>query len=57
MATRLDGKLIAAEIRSGLRERVGQIQKTTPEFVPGLAIVQVGNREDSNVYIRKLTSP
>lgn len=23
-----------------------------PDFAPGLAIVQVGHREDSNVYIR-----
>lgn len=23
-----------------------------PDFVPGLCIVQVGGREDSNVYIR-----
>jgi len=56
MATRLDGKLISAEIRAGLRERVDQIRLKSPSFAPGLAIVQVGNREDSNVYIRKPAS-
>ena len=29
-----------------------EIKKKLPDFVPGLAIVQVGGREDSNVYIR-----
>jgi methylenetetrahydrofolate dehydrogenase (NADP+) / methenyltetrahydrofolate cyclohydrolase / formyltetrahydrofolate synthetase len=28
------------------------LQKKLPNFLPGLAIVQVGGREDSNVYIR-----
>ena len=28
------------------------LNEKLPNYVPGLAIVQVGNREDSNVYIR-----
>lgn len=28
------------------------LRQKLPNFVPGLAIVQVGGREDSNVYIR-----
>lgn len=28
------------------------LQEKLPNFTPGLAIVQVGGREDSNVYIR-----
>ena len=52
MASRLDGRQISAEIRQDLAAKVTDIRKTQPSFAPGLAIVQVGNREDSNVYIR-----
>ena len=52
MASRLDGRKISAEIRQDLAAKVTDIRKTQPSFAPGLAIVQVGNREDSNVYIR-----
>lgn len=31
---------------------MSEIVKERPGFKPGLAIVQVGGREDSNVYIR-----
>jgi 5,10-methylene-tetrahydrofolate dehydrogenase/methenyl tetrahydrofolate cyclohydrolase len=31
---------------------VADLTKKLPNFKPGLAIVQVGGREDSNVYIR-----
>jgi len=31
---------------------VDNIKLTHPSFTPGLAIVQVGDRKDSNVYIR-----
>jgi len=48
----LDGKMASAEIRADLKAEIIAIQKTKPAFVPGLAIVQVGDREDSNVYIR-----
>ncbi|KAJ8940749.1 hypothetical protein NQ314_010611 [Rhamnusium bicolor] len=41
-----------AEIRNQLRNDVADIKKKLPNFQPGLAIVQVGGREDSNVYIR-----
>lgn len=40
------------EIRQQLAEDVTKIKTTIPGFEPGLAIVQVGGREDSNVYIR-----
>ena len=33
-------------------EEVKVIREKLPDFSPGLAIVQVGGREDSNVYIR-----
>lgn len=32
------------------------LKEKLPDFVPGLAIVQVGAREDSNVYIKMKTN-
>lgn len=40
------------EIREKLRDKVTEAQILCPSAVPGLAIVQVGGRDDSNVYIR-----
>lgn len=40
------------EIRDALKIEIADIQKKLPNFRPGLAIVQVGGRDDSNVYIR-----
>ena len=48
-ATLLSGKDAAAQLRASLKERVAAIPAGV---VPGLAIVQVGGREDSAVYIR-----
>jgi methylenetetrahydrofolate dehydrogenase (NADP+) / methenyltetrahydrofolate cyclohydrolase / formyltetrahydrofolate synthetase len=39
-------------IRAELAKHVEVLKKQYPGFTPGLAIVQVGGREDSNVYIR-----
>lgn len=39
-------------IREELRNEVTAMSKQLADFVPGLRIVQVGGREDSNVYIR-----
>lgn len=43
---------LAREIRENLRRDVTKIKASLNTFQPGLAIVQVGDREDSNVYIR-----
>ena len=32
--------------------KIEELQKQQKDFKPGFAVVQVGNREDSNVYIR-----
>jgi len=48
----LSGTEIAEEIRANLKSEVSHLQALLPGFTPGLAIVQVGDREDSNVYIR-----
>jgi methylenetetrahydrofolate dehydrogenase (NADP+) / methenyltetrahydrofolate cyclohydrolase / formyltetrahydrofolate synthetase len=45
-------KIDFRDIRDKLRNHVLDLQMKLPNFVPGLAIVQVGGREDSNVYIR-----
>lgn len=48
----ISGNEVAKEIRDELKLTVSRLKETVPGFVPGLAIVQVGGREDSNVYIR-----
>lgn len=48
----LSGTEVAADIRNKLKTKVLQLKNAVPGFTPGLAIVQVGGREDSNVYIR-----
>ena len=40
------------EIRTKLAQQVSELKAKYPGFAPGLTIVQVGGREDSNVYIR-----
>ncbi|XP_076166528.1 pug C-1-tetrahydrofolate synthase, cytoplasmic isoform X2 [Ptiloglossa arizonensis] len=48
----LSGTELAKEIRKNLANDVKALKEKLPNFRPGLAIVQVGGREDSNVYIR-----
>ncbi|CAG7837830.1 unnamed protein product [Allacma fusca] len=52
MAQVLSGTQTSKEIQLQLKEEVNKVRETIPDFTPGLAIVQVGGREDSNVYIR-----
>jgi len=51
MAQLIDGKDIARQIREKIGIDVAEL-KLSSGIQPGLAIVQVGNREDSNVYVR-----
>ncbi|XP_017026666.1 C-1-tetrahydrofolate synthase, cytoplasmic isoform X1 [Drosophila kikkawai] len=48
----ISGTAVAKSIREELQNEVAAMGKTSANFVPGLRIVQVGGREDSNVYIR-----
>lgn len=48
----LSGTQLAKEIRESLAKDVANLKTKLPDFTPGLAIVQVGGRQDSNVYIR-----
>ncbi|KAH0949272.1 hypothetical protein HN011_001197 [Eciton burchellii] len=48
----LSGTEVSREIRASLTREVEALKDKLPNFSPGLAIVQVGAREDSNVYIK-----
>ncbi|XP_031517245.1 C-1-tetrahydrofolate synthase, cytoplasmic [Papio anubis] len=48
----LNGKEISAQIRARLKNQVTQLKEEVPGFIPGLAILQIGNRDDSNLYIK-----
>lgn len=52
MATILSGKEVAADIRARVRSEIAEICSRHPNLQPQLAIIQVGNRGDSNAYIR-----
>ncbi|KAJ6811773.1 bifunctional protein FolD 1, mitochondrial-like [Iris pallida] len=52
--TIIDGKSIAEEIRAVISEEVRQM-KDTIKKVPGLAVVLVGQRRDSETYVRNKT--
>uniref|UniRef100_A0AAF5DAT3 C-1-tetrahydrofolate synthase, cytoplasmic n=1 Tax=Strongyloides stercoralis TaxID=6248 RepID=A0AAF5DAT3_STRER len=52
MAKIIDGKLVSQQILDDISVKLKSIQKDDPNFKPCLAIVQVGDRPDSNVYIR-----
>ncbi|XP_055851876.1 C-1-tetrahydrofolate synthase, cytoplasmic [Episyrphus balteatus] len=48
----ISGLEIAQQVKLQLQSEVQKITLQLPNFKPGLRIIQVGNREDSNVYIR-----
>ncbi|KRX19247.1 C-1-tetrahydrofolate synthase, cytoplasmic [Trichinella nelsoni] len=52
MAVLIDGKKIASQLRQKIRDHLSTVKSEFPKFNPKLAIVQVGDRQDSNVYIR-----
>uniref|UniRef100_A0A8C8R8M4 C-1-tetrahydrofolate synthase, cytoplasmic n=1 Tax=Pelusios castaneus TaxID=367368 RepID=A0A8C8R8M4_9SAUR len=47
----LCGKAASAQVRERLKTQVAQMKEKVPGFRPGLAILQVGDRDDSNIYI------
>ncbi|KAK7103817.1 C-1-tetrahydrofolate synthase, cytoplasmic-like [Littorina saxatilis] len=53
MAQILDGKATSSDIRNKLKVEVQELKAKYPGFTAGLAIVQVGDRSDSNVYIKQ----
>ncbi len=53
VAQQLPGRDVANDVKEKLAVEVAELKRNNPGFSgPGLTIVQVGGREDSNVYIR-----
>ncbi|XP_037294166.1 C-1-tetrahydrofolate synthase, cytoplasmic isoform X1 [Manduca sexta] len=52
VAEQISGTKVARSIENELRQEVSELRAKWAGFAPRLAIVQVGGREDSNVYIR-----
>ncbi|VEN57638.1 unnamed protein product [Callosobruchus maculatus] len=48
----VSGTEIARDVKERLKKEVTELKKNVPGLQPKLSIVQVGEREDSNVYIR-----
>ena len=48
----IDGKAIAADVREEVRLAVAAMKEKTGGKVPGLAVVLVGDRKDSETYVR-----
>lgn len=48
----LSGTEVSKEIKAKLTEDVKHLLEKYPGFTPGFTVVQVGDKEDSNVYIR-----
>lgn len=48
----IDGVVIAEEIKTGIADEVARL-KNSVENVPGLAVILVGQRRDSQVYVRR----
>lgn len=47
----IDGKAEAVLIRAKIKEEIDEIRKKNPNFVPGLAIIQVGMKKN---FIEKI---
>ncbi|KAM9787184.1 C-1-tetrahydrofolate synthase, cytoplasmic [Syngnathus typhle] len=47
----IHGKEVSAQVRENLKKDVEQMKLQDPNFQPGLVILQVGDRDDSNLYI------
>ena len=48
----IDGKAIAETVREEVRVKVAAMKEATGGKVPGLAVVLVGARKDSETYVR-----
>lgn len=58
MSNIIDGKYLSNEIISNLKEELNTIQSMNTQFrlehhAPGLAVIQVGNKLESSIYIKK----
>ncbi|RIA98706.1 formate--tetrahydrofolate ligase-domain-containing protein [Glomus cerebriforme] len=53
MAKLIDGKTIAKDIRTQIKKEIEELKQKYSTFKPHLSIIQVGEREDSTVYVRQ----
>lgn len=51
MAQVISGKEVSAQVRESLKKEVESMKANNPDFKPGLVVLQVGDRDDSNLYI------
>ncbi|KAI5279934.1 tetrahydrofolate synthase, partial [Ascosphaera acerosa] len=51
-ARRIDGTAVAKAIRESIRDEIAAAREKDPRFAPRLVIFQVGERADSDVYVR-----
>ncbi|KAG0744169.1 hypothetical protein G6F16_001696 [Rhizopus arrhizus] len=49
--TIIDGKSIAQNIRDKVKQDISALKSNYPRFSPCLTVIQVGNREDSSIYV------
>eukprot|EP00126_Sphaerothecum_destruens_P011796 Sdes_comp20963_c0_seq2m18740 len=47
----LDGKILSQALMESLEKSISEMKEKYSGFTPGLAVVQVGHKEDSTVYI------
>lgn len=47
----ISGKEVSAQVRERLKKDVEMMKMQDPNFRPGLVVLQVGDRDDSNLYI------
>lgn len=52
MQNKIDGKALSVQFVETCRSKIAATKLIYPDFKVGLAIVQVGGRDDSNIYIR-----
>lgn len=50
-AQKIDGNAIAKRIREQISEKIQNTQSKNPRFQPSLAIIQIGERQDSTSYV------
>ncbi|TRY57023.1 hypothetical protein DNTS_023929 [Danionella cerebrum] len=51
MATVVSGNKTSQQVKERLKKEVAEMKSQFPGFRPGLVVLQVGDREDSNLYI------
>uniref|UniRef100_A0AAY5F2I8 C-1-tetrahydrofolate synthase, cytoplasmic n=1 Tax=Electrophorus electricus TaxID=8005 RepID=A0AAY5F2I8_ELEEL len=51
IATVISGNKTSQQVREQLKKEVAEMKSQLPGFRPGLVVLQVGDREDSNLYI------